>query len=386
MCQVADGLYSGHPGAAFQGVNIPLEFCGNAAIRGIFGPGMQRAARGVDQIVGFFQENADQLRIQVGEIGNAFLRLGTFIGSGNITLFRFFHVRERRLFFCRFSRSRFFIGAGYAGNRPRSGGVVHIGLDFSDQIRRRTRKLLGFQVFDHAGETIVAAEQQVREFVVDRQSLFSQPLKQVFQFVREIADGRDVCQPCAALEGMQVPLKQAQDIKVGRILAPVLERFGGAVDEVAGFFQEDFRQFLIHFVVGFSGFRERRLLCGLGVFTGWCLGLVHLKTEIDLLEVAGEFLVEGVRFLIFRDLDLLQAFEGGDHILAGFGGKTGCHLVHHVDQLFMSGADSFKESLVRRLVAPCSLVIGFFQCTRKRGDFAETGFGSARGQLFQFGA
>ena len=78
--QVANGLNASHPGATLERVDIPLQFRGNAPVRRVFGPGVQGAAGRVDQVVGFFQENADQLRIQVREIGNTVFHLAGFRG------------------------------------------------------------------------------------------------------------------------------------------------------------------------------------------------------------------------------------------------------------------------------------------------------------------
>ena len=177
----------------------------------------------------------------------------------------------------------------------------------------------------------------------------------------KIAYGRNVGQACTTLKGMQIPLQQPKDIQVSGIFAPALQRFGGAVDEVAGLFQEDLRKLFVHVIIGFGHFRQRRLFGRRWFFICRYFGFIHLKAEIDFLEFTGEFLLEGVGFLVFCARGPFQVFERGNHVVAGFRGKPGSHLIHHVDQLFVSCPNGLEKGFVRRFIVSGGFVVGVFQ-------------------------
>ena len=119
-------------------------------------------------------------------------------------------LRQGQLFVFRFCR----VVGVYIGYRASATGAIDVGMNLGDQIRRVPRRLTGFKCLDHAGKPVMAAEQQVRQSVIDREFLLGQSFKQVFQFVGQITHGRNVGQSGATLEGVQVTLEQPQEVQV----------------------------------------------------------------------------------------------------------------------------------------------------------------------------
>src|SRR5690554_966909 len=182
VSQIADGLNTCHAGTTLEGVHIPLQLGGNATIGRIFAPGVQGTACGVDQVVGFFQEDADQFRVQVRKVGDTFsggifdLRgIGFVVCTGLVE----FDIGQRQFF-----------GLGVRcfnrcdiGDRPNAAGIIDVVVDFLVQVRRWPWLFLRFERIDHAGQAVVATEQQIGKLVVDRELLLRQAFEQVFEFV-----------------------------------------------------------------------------------------------------------------------------------------------------------------------------------------------------------
>ena len=68
MGEVRDGVDASHAGTALEGVHISLQLACEGAVRRVLTPAVQGAAGGIDQVVGFFQEDRHQLLIQVGKV------------------------------------------------------------------------------------------------------------------------------------------------------------------------------------------------------------------------------------------------------------------------------------------------------------------------------
>ena len=101
---------------------------------------------------------------------------------------------------------RFSVLLSDIGHWPGARGAVHVGVDFTDQVRRRARWLLLLKGIDHTCQSIMAAEQQVGKLTGNGKPLLGQSFKQVLQLMGKIAHRLDIRQASAALEGMQVPL------------------------------------------------------------------------------------------------------------------------------------------------------------------------------------
>ena len=69
MAQVAEGLHLGHAGAAFEGMQIALQGLDFQAVAGVGDPGVQAAAGGLENVVGFLQEDRHQFRVPLGAVG-----------------------------------------------------------------------------------------------------------------------------------------------------------------------------------------------------------------------------------------------------------------------------------------------------------------------------
>lgn len=83
VAEIANGLDTGHAGTALKGVDVPLQCRGDLGVGRVLAPAVQGAAGGVDQVVSFLQEDADQLGVQGCGLGSGF-RLGLRSGGLDI--------------------------------------------------------------------------------------------------------------------------------------------------------------------------------------------------------------------------------------------------------------------------------------------------------------
>ena len=98
MAQVAEGLDLGHAGAALKGVQIALQGLNFKAVAGIGDPGVQAAAGGLENIVGFLEEDRHQLGVALGAVaGRRGLWLGFRLLRGTGTGGRIRRLAQHRL-------------------------------------------------------------------------------------------------------------------------------------------------------------------------------------------------------------------------------------------------------------------------------------------------
>ena len=153
MGQIANGVDTGHPGAAFKGVYIALQFGGHGLVGRIFAPAVQGAAGGVDQVVGFFQEDAGQFRVEFRQAGQCILPIAAGDFLIGVSIKRRFGLRQNVVIkVCR----RF-------GACSAISGAVDPGLNVGEQVWCRFRWVTRCQGIDHGGQPVMAAEQQVRQ-------------------------------------------------------------------------------------------------------------------------------------------------------------------------------------------------------------------------------
>ena len=126
-----------------------------------------------------------------------------------------------------------------------------------------------------------------------------------------------------------------------------MQGFRGAVNQVAGFLQEDCCQLVVHGLIVFRRFRQWRRFCQLRFFC-CLLQFIHFQAEVDLFQVVGELLLELIRFCGLGCGCLCQRLEFLNQFLAGFSSQPGRHLIHHVNQLLMAGAQGLEYIIARR--------------------------------------
>ena len=187
MAQVAEGLDLGHAGAALERVQIALQGLDLQAVAGIGDPGVQAAAGGLKNVVGFFQEDRHQLRVPRGAVGG---RRG--VGGGGRVRCLAQHRLAQRL----------------------------------DHRRGGFRFTAAAQRVDHVRQPVVAPMQHIEQRgrgcrLIGGAGHFVE----VFQLMGEVADGADAGHAGAALEGMQVPLQGRQ--AVGFAVLPGGQVFAG---------------------------------------------------------------------------------------------------------------------------------------------------------------
>src|SRR5690554_1330679 len=138
--------------------------------------------------------------------------------------------------------------------------------------------------------------------------------------------------------------------------APVLQGIGTTVNQLPGFFTEYFCQFLIHFIVGFSHLKKWRLLRFI-----WCsfryTELIHIEAEVNLFQVGGKLQLEGIRFgRFFFAFCRRNAGKTRYQVVVRLCCQASRYLIHHVNELFMTGANGSKEILVGSLLAISSAI------------------------------
>ncbi|MCY1273692.1 hypothetical protein D9M70_223030 [compost metagenome] len=242
--EVAEALLPGQARTALEGVQHAQQFVHlGAVVAGLF-PAADGDFHGLQQVVGLFQEDIEDVRLGHG------LRL--VLG-------------------CRLQMH----GGGHAQLLAGVGAPLPDGFDQRLAIRQRTTRA---HRIEHFAQAVLAGLQQAEQRRAGAQAASAKTFVEEFQFMGEIADGTDLGHPRAALEGVQVALQGFDFEAVVRLLHPALQGGAGTVEDVETFLKEDFHQFRVLVTVeGLGHGIGSRLFGGPD---GWPLGLGHIGDQL----------------------------------------------------------------------------------------------------------
>ncbi|MND69791.1 hypothetical protein D3C80_612850 [compost metagenome] len=258
-----------------------------------------------------------------------------------------------------------------------------------------------------------------------------QALVDRLQLMGQIADGTHAGHPCPPLEGVQVALQRGQRRARLRLGQPVLEGFGGTVEDVTGFLEEYLDHFRIGCILadsllerchrrsrdigerrdsldGFDDFESGWLHLGLkpgfgieyerqfsfcgspgfGFRPGLC-GCAGLGFRPGLCGCTGFGFRPGLcgctgfRFRLRRGI-AQQLVEGLHTLRLRAHLETGGHLIHHADQRFVGGLGFAEEGLVNGQARFAHRVVGSQQSGTEQVDLRQVGLSCAVGQSGQF--
>ncbi len=193
----------------------------------------------------------------------------------------------------------------------------------------------------------------------------------------QIAHGDDFRHARSAFERVQVALQGRQRQRVLRVVQPAMQGFAGAIENIHRLFKEDFDDFLIKLVGGFSAGWRRGLLGQRWAGQGQVGQRLVRQLRGGRLQLGDAQRVAAVAFdqahgarveaLLQQFAQALDTFRAGIHFLAGG------DLVEHVDQPFVSAFGLIKKALADRQTAFFHGAVQVQQCFAQFIDLRQIG-------------
>ncbi|MDT4846544.1 hypothetical protein FQZ97_805680 [compost metagenome] len=218
---LGDRQYAGHVRAALERVQRPLEIVIDR-LRQLLVAGLDEAGEGFQVQLRLVAEDLQQLRVQrfagLGDDGGLRLAHGLdcLLGTRG---FRFWEDVP--------------LGQGMGGGGQQV-DVVALALGLGGVLLDQGRQQ-GDHVADHLVYRLVGFDAAIQHAV-----------EQVLHRPAELADDQGADHAAAALEGMEGPAHFTQGFAVVAVGMPTRQVFGQGLLHFAGFFDEDFLQFVIH--------------------------------------------------------------------------------------------------------------------------------------------
>ncbi|MCY1499574.1 hypothetical protein D9M68_335960 [compost metagenome] len=242
--QVAQAFLPGQPRTTLEGVQHAQQIVDMGDFLALLLPATDGGLHRLQQVVGFLQEDIEDVRLGDGVQAIPGSRLQVHAAG----------------------RAQLFVGIGAPA------------LDGLDQRLAVRQGAMRTHRFEHLAQAVLAGLEQAEQCRAGTQAAAAEAFVEEFQFMGEVAYGADLGHPRAALEGVQVALQGFDFEAVVRLLHPALQGGAGTVEDVETFLKEDFHQFRVLVTVeGLGHGIGSRLFGGPD---GWPLGLGHIGDQL----------------------------------------------------------------------------------------------------------